>query len=250
MIAGILLSSCEKKDNSVIDPVLHFPTIDSASITPTTFDTNIIHIQAYAHVISEEPIQRVTATVYDPLSSSRANITLSNAGNNQYTGTLDFTMGCRLVGQYRVEFVALNNENLYSNAFPVSFNVINSKNQKPVLSNLIAPDSLLRPPPGETTYVFLQVTASDTNGSCDVPVNGVFFNSFKPDGTGANGNPFTMYDDGNPGNCDQVAGDQNYSRCVIILNIAQLGNYQFKFNARDNSGLLSDTLVHQINVHE
>ena len=245
---GILLSSCEKKDNSVIDPVLKFPVIDTAGVSPNVFDTSNVSMSVFAHVVSEDvSITKVSVRVLNPASNEVNNIILSDTGNGRYTGQVNFSMDCRYVGTYRVEFTALNNQNLYSNAYPVNFNVINSHDTKPVLAGLVAPDSLLRPQPGETTTVFLQVTASDPDGSCDI--NSVFFNSFKPDGTPASGNPFSMYDDGNSDHCDQVAGDNKFSLCIIINNQALLGNYQFKFNAKDNSGLLSDTLTHQIYVH-
>ena len=42
-----------------------------------------------------------------------------------------------MVGTYSVEFTALNNQNLYSNAYPVNMSVINSSNHHPIISNLI-----------------------------------------------------------------------------------------------------------------
>ena len=259
IFAGLLFSSCEKKDDSVIDPSLNFPSITSASINPSTVDTTIVHSIAYAHVTSVDPIESVTATVTGPNAASEGVYTLKDDGvapdsiadDGIFSGYINYTMDCRLVGGHKVEFLAKSVSGLVSNNIIQFLNVINSHDRKPVLSDLIAPDSLQRPISG-VNGAFLQVTATDPDGNCDIsPISGVFFNSIKPDSTGASGNPFSMYDDGDQVNhCDQTANDSKFSLCISIDNTAQLGYYKFKFNARDRSNQLSDTLIHLIKVYQ
>ena len=253
IITGILLTSCEKNDNSIIDPILHFPVIDSAYISPTTFDTSNIHITAYCHVSSVDPVQKVTANVYNSSNAQVASITMSGDANNNFNGIINFSMDCRLIGQYRVEFIALTNANLNSNTFPKNFNVINSHNHKPYIISLISPDSLQLPSGvgGDTVRsAFLQLQTNDTDGICDL--NQAWFNAFKPDGSPSTGNPFTMYDDGNslPPHCDTVANDGKFSLLIYLFYGTTPGTYTFKYNVEDKSLSISDTLVHHIYVHQ
>jgi hypothetical protein len=255
-LIAVFFISCEKDDSTIIDPILHFPHVDSAYVTPDIFDTSNVNGLAFAKVTSEEAIISVTATVKDPVNFERT-FTLRDdgvspdptAGDGWYTGTISFAMSCRLVGLYNANFVAQNISNLYSNTFIDNFNVINSNNIKPLLINLVSPDSLQKPSGigGDTMRgSFLQVQVIDSNGLCDVMET--FFNSFKPDGTPSNGNPFRMYDDGS--NCDTIPNDGKYSLCIYIFSNAQVGSYTFKYNARDRTLLLSDTLIHHIYVYQ
>ncbi len=255
VIAGFF-ASCEKDDTSVIDPTLTFPKILGVSITPSVYDTNYINGIAWAEVTSEEPVSKVTVTVKNPNSAEIGIFSLRDdgvapdtaAGDGKYTGYISFSLPCFLIGTYRGEFVAYNISGLNSALNSQNFNITNSHSTKPTLSDLISPDSLQRPVTGES-IVFLRITASDPDGLCDI--ENVFFNTIKPDGTPSLGNPFTMYDDGDTlGHCDAIRGDGNYSLCIRIASTNDIGVYTFKFNARDRSDLLSDTLFHTIYVYQ
>ncbi len=255
IVIAVLFASCEKEDTSVIDPRLTFPKILGVLITPSVYDTSDINGIAWAEVTSEEPVTSVTVTVKNPLNTEIGIFTLRDdgvapditSGDGRYTGIITFSMTCRIVGQYKGEFLAKNVSGLNSSLVSQNFSVINSHSLPPSLSNLIAPDSLQRPSTGESV-VFLRITASDPDGLCDIDY--VFFNSFKPDGVPSSGNPFGLYDDGDTlGHCDAVPGDGNYSLCIRIASTNQLGTYTFKYNARDRSGILSDTLFHTIYVY-
>jgi hypothetical protein len=263
LFAGLLFSSCEKKDSSVIDPTLNYPILVSASLNPSTVDSIVIQSVAYAHVTSTDPIDRVTATIklIYPNMVTEGQFTLkddgiapdSAAGDGIYSGYIHVPMDCRLVGGHRVDFSARNISGLESSHIILILNVTNSHDQKPVLSGLVAPDSLQKPSGiGSDTVrnTSLSVQTSDPDGSCDV--NGVFFNSFKPpNGLPSDGNPFTMYDDGDESHhCDQTFYDGRYSLCISITPNVQTGYYTFKFNAKDRSYLLSDTLIHLIYVYQ
>jgi hypothetical protein len=96
---------------------------------------------------------------------------------------------------------------------------------------------------------FLKVHVIDPDGICDIA--SAYFNAFNPSGVPNPSNPFAMYDDGDvtPPHCDTVAGDGKYSLLIVIDNNASLGVFTFKFNARDRSGLVSDTLYKFITVY-
>lgn len=270
IVIAVLFASCEKEDTSVIDPRLTFPKILGVSITPSSYDTNFISGIVWAEVTSEEPVTKVTVTIKNPENSEDAVINLHDdgaapdtiAGDGKYTAYISFILPCYLVGTYRGEFVAYNVSGLNSPLISENFSVTNTRSLPPVLSNLIAPDSLQRPSGvgSDTVRVTsLQITATDPDGQCDIRNNGVFFNSFRPpNGLPSSGNPFTMYDDGDiQVHCDDIANDGKFSLCIRLVNNPngpfpppELGGYIFKFNARDRSDILSDTLFHTIYVYQ
>jgi len=268
IVLGIILISCEKDDNSVIDPKLTFPTITGVFVTPGTFDTAAIKTVLVAVVQSEEQVSLVKATVSNPWSSILKEIELKDngvlpdttAGDGRYTGRFDSTLSCKLVGSYKVEFIAYNKSGTSSNIVIGNFNVSNSNNNRPSVNYVISPDSLRRPSGTGSDSVnigFLQAWPTDPEGICDV--DRVYFYSFRPDGTpGNNGNPISLLDDGNQVNCDSVAHDGKFSICIKIVNNPftpgytgppQIGNYRFRYFAKDIGGLESDSLVKFINVY-
>lgn len=99
----------------------------------------------------------------------------------------------------------------------------------PVLYDLVAPDSIQR---GSTDIYFLSVNAFDPDGLTDI--DSVYFTSTKPDGT-SNGAHYYMRDDGQPP--DSVAADGCFSQGIQAGNAqSQLGDYIFKFYAKDKDG--------------
>jgi len=248
LVLGIIIASCEKDDNTVIDPVLNFPRLDSANLNPNSFDSSRININFSAYVTSIDPISSVTAKITNPDGQILNTINLTESGS-VYTGTYDTLMSCRLVGSYRVEFIAMTNSGLPSNTISNNFSVTNSQNIKPSISIIYCPDSLRRPAAGLDS-AFLKVHVSDPNGECDIL--STYFNSFNPSGIPSPANPFLMYDDGDvtPPHCDTIANDGNYSLQIYIFPTPQTyGNYIFKFNAQDRSLIVSDTLTKLINIH-
>jgi hypothetical protein len=257
--------SCEKDDPTVIDPTLSFPRILSAYVTPNSFDTTSLNSVIGATVSSDLPVSNVTARVLNPDNVLLATIELKDdgvapddtAGDGKYTARMNFTLDCKLVGSYKIEISAINSAGLSSNLFNVGFNVTNTNNHPPILTNVISPDSLRRPSGinGDSVEIsFLKAFPTDPDGICDV--SQVYFHSFKPDGTPTNqGNAIPLYDDGT--NCDTIPGDGKFSLCIKIVNNPldphynepPLGNYKFKYNALDRGNLVSDTLIKFIFVH-
>jgi hypothetical protein len=251
IIAGFLLSSCEKKDNSIIDPVLNFPVIDSASVTPTVFDTSNVHMSVFAHVVSSVPITNVTAKVFNPLGNQVANVILVDSGNDRYAGSASFAMDCRIVGQYSVKIVALNNQNLFSNEYPVSFRVINSHNHNPIVANfVITPNDFIVNTPA---CIVFWVRVSDPDGLCDI--KDVHYFGTQPDDSLLT--QHRLYDDGS---CclventthtsgDTTANDGNYTR-LLCGSPNKLGYYKYHIIATDRSDSTSNILTDSIFVHQ
>ncbi len=258
IVIAAFFASCEKQDSSIIDPVLTFPKILGTAITPSVYDTSNVNGVAWAEVTSDEPAAKVTVTVKNPLGTQVGVYELKDdgvapdttAGDGRFTGRITFSLSCRLTGTYQGSFIAQNQSGLNSSNINTPFDIVNTHSQKPVVSNIISPDSLQRPVSGLTT-VFLRVTAFDPDGLCDI--GSVYFNTFKPNGQPSTGNPFFMYDDGDTlGHCDAVPGDGNYSLCINIAPTNDTGLYTFKYTARDraNPNLVSDTLTHTIYVYQ
>lgn len=249
LILGILLYSCEKDDTNVIDPILNFPVIDSVRVSPTVFDTSRININLTAYVTSVDPIGSVVAKITDPDGNDFVSVGLQLNGS-AYSSNLDTLLACRVVGNYKIEFVATTVSGLASNTVSNTFDIINSNNVKPSISIIYAPDSIQRPPGSEPVpAAFLKVQGFDPNGDCDV--SSAYFNSFNPNGIPSSQNPFLMYDNGNTSlpYSDTIANDKKYSLTIYINNQANLGNYSFRFNAKDRLGLVSDTLTKIIRIY-
>ncbi|MCI0450584.1 MAG: hypothetical protein L0Y79_12525 [Chlorobi bacterium] len=257
VIAGIVISSCEKDDDSVIDPILNFPNLLSTSFTPIQFDSDTVNAIATAVVTSEEPIRRVIVTVFDPLNSTEvfelkddgvSPDTTANDGT--YNGRVFFVRSCRLVGDYRAEFIAENVSGLFSGTDSKSFSVIHSGNTPPVVSNIIiVPDSVQA---GDSTFFIFMITATDPNGQCDI--RDVFYIGFRPDNTQLS--PLSLFDDGscciippfNTTSGDTTANDTKFTRRAFG-GPNQLGYYRYYIRAVDRSDDTSNVLADSIYVY-
>lgn len=240
--------SCEKEDSSIIDPVLNIPSLDSVSVSPVTFDTSRISMSLRAYVTSIDPIQFVSARILNPDASLFTTVYLNPEGTS-YSANFDTLLPCWLVGSYKIEFVATTTSGLNSNTIIQNFIVTNSNSIKPSIFLIYAPDSLQRPTGSTLVPAFLKVRVVDSDGPCDI--REAYFNAINPLGVPSPGNPFAMYDNGNvnPPYCDTVANDGKFSLMIYIGSTATLGNYTFKFNAKDESLIVSDTLYKIINVY-
>lgn len=251
--------SCEKTDNKVIDPTLTFPAITSAFVNPASMNSITINTVAVAVITSDEQIASVKAAVTDPTGTEIISIDLkddgvlpdTNAGDKHYSGLINKTLDCKLIGTYKVQFIAQNLSGLSSNTFIANFTIEATNNQPPVISDLIIPDSIQVPLNGQNLG-FLQVKAIDPDGQCDISQNGaVHFNSFKPNGIPSTGNPFSMYDDGDIlAHGDTTVNDSKFSLIIGIPPNTATGYYKFIFNATDRSNSLSNTIIDSIYVYQ
>jgi hypothetical protein len=259
IIIAALFTSCEKENTSVIDPILTFPTILGTMITPTVFDTSDINGIAWAEVTSEEAVTSVTVSVKNPLNTEIGIFSLKDdgtapdiiAGDGRYTGYITFSMTCRIVGQYKGEFIAKNVSGLTSSLITENFNVINSNNQPPVISDLvIVPDSIQV---NNQAFFIFMVTAVDPDGSCDI--NQVYYDGFDP--LGGTLTRRILFDDGsccpveNTGvtSGDSTANDTKFTRKLFGAP-DKVGYYKYFIKAEDNSGASSNILSDSIYVYQ
>ena len=104
----------------------------------------------------------------------------STAGDGRYSGAFNITnIQCLQVGIYQLQYFANNRTGLFSNIINKNIPVINNANLPPVLSNLIIPDSVVRPLSGQFDLT-LTITTTDPDGSCDI--NSVYFDAYRPSG--------------------------------------------------------------------
>ena len=114
-------------------------------------------------------------------------------------------------------------------------------NRPPRIDFLNVPDSIRRPPSGNTLVVF-QLTTSDPDGLPDI--DSVYFRNY----TSATPTNFLMYDDGLlVDHGDQTAGDGTYSLIVAVSPSNTLGKKEFHFFVTDKAGATA-TIVKFITI--
>ena len=163
------------------------------------------------------------------------------ADDGVFTVRMDMSDILTQGGDYTVRFQATDRGSLESDPVVRKITMTLTGNQPPVLSNLSAPDIISRSVPRS---FLISVQVDDPQGPDDIRI--VYFNSTKPDGSPASGNPFIMADDGSSG--DVQAGDGIYSLTIQITLQNDVGVYRFDFFAEDFGGAVSDPLVHYITV--
>ena len=251
------MSSCEKNDNTIIDPVIKVPVITFASVSPLNFDTTVIHMLAYARVQSDDAIQSVAIKIVNPANVQVATGNLKDdgilpdttAGDKNFTGYIDFTLGCRLAGQYSVEFFATTTSGVSSASYSVNFNVNHRYN--PIISNIIiSPRDVIV---GDTVFIIFWGASSHPDGLCNIKQ--VYYDGTKPDGGSLDRRQ--LYDDGscclidNPPvySGDTSANDGHYTRLLRGAPL-EVGYYKYRIQAVDYTDSVSNILSDSIYVHQ
>lgn len=116
------------------------------------------------------------------------------------------------------------------------------QNKPPVISNLIAPDSVVVVAP--RSLINLHIKVEDENGLLDI--REVYFLVFGPGST--TGNKVSMFDDGQEANGDDSAGDGIFSRIIEVTPTNTKGEYRFEFEAVDRAGAVSNKIIHLLQV--
>lgn len=118
-----------------------------------------------------------------------------------------------------------------------------TSNIPPVLSDVIAPDSMIV----DTTKKFtVSVLANDENGLSDI--NSVYFYLSQPDTITTKPQVF-LFDDGNLlAHGDSIANDGRFSVILKIGKINRKGIYLFEFQAEDKGNKKSEILTHNFLV--
>ncbi len=251
--------SCEKDDNSVIDPVLHFPLITSSYYTPQIINSDTVGVLAGATVESIDAVEKVEVKFYDYSTNVLVTALLKDdgvypdtaAGDSKYTGFVNYVFDCRQVGAHKIEFLATSTAGLTSNPIQNTVNIIRSPNQPPITSNIvIVPDSIQVNTPA---FFIFMITAIDPNGPCDIAK--VFYTGFRPNGVPLS-TSVELFDDGSCcpiGNStatsgDTTANDSKFTRSTFGAP-TETGYYRYFLKAVDRTGDTSNILTDSIYVY-
>jgi hypothetical protein len=166
------------------------------------------------------------------------------AGDGQFSGEARFSISRVEVGTWSARVAATGVNGTRSTTAVVQVSIVRN-NQPPVISNLVAASSISASDP--QPLMLLTMKAVDPDGASDILR--VFFNSYRPNGQPASGNPFVMFDDGNTAGIsgDAVARDSLYSLRVQFGG-APTGSYRFEFRAIDRSSDSSNVIIHHVEV--
>lgn len=257
-----LLVKAEDKDGNISEPQ-EISVVFDFSDKP-----QIINVSVPDTINSIYGIQHIYTTVFD--SSGIGNIKdvyfhleewnkpgvlktyfMSNNGTDGdvaeedsiFTYQIDSTFAIARKGSYKLSFFI---ENLFGEISEAVEHSVYFVTDKPIITNIEMPDSMLRPTGYDTRIDLIQVWVKDAQGLEDI--ESVYFYSRKPDGELANnGDSIPLKDDGLNG--DYKAGDGVYSFIMIISSSAYIGNYEFYFYARDKTGNLSDSVTKTLEVY-
>lgn len=248
-ILVFVLSSCEKKDDSVIDSNFQKPLISDIYLSSDTILTNstspIIQLVTSAKVAENggSTIKSVTCKVFDAKGTlvgtfsmlDNGQIPDSVVGDGRYSTNINITnIPCLIVGQYSIQYLAENTAGITSDLLTRTFNVIDTANQSPIISNPDLPDSVVRPISGSFDLT-ISVDVTDSNGECDIAL--VFFDSYRPSGTYIGRNTMVK------------TSSVKYSFTAPVFPASadsSYGYYKYHFQAIDNSGALSPVIIDSI----
>ncbi|MBI5477131.1 MAG: hypothetical protein HY964_10400 [Ignavibacteriales bacterium] len=158
-----------------------------------------------------------------------------------FNDSISFSIRRDETGDFRI-LISLNYGNSRkSNTIEKLVHIVRN-NVKPVINSYLAPDTLFRPNTG-IKYLQFNLSVSDSDGYADI--RSVFLKRIFPTET----SPVYLFDDGAvEKNGDMFAGDGIFSRILSIDSTARLGDQIFLFRAEDNSGAVTDTLLHTITI--
>ncbi|MBK7267196.1 MAG: hypothetical protein IPI12_12880 [Ignavibacteriales bacterium] len=250
----LLFSGCEKEFSSVVDPVsakfsvqsvarfdtLRFNPVDSLVRYQIHIASNTTPASVYMNLFSPGD-QKVNSTPYYLVDNGSVASGDEVAGDKIYSLKVPMSSGY-ISGEYRSEYYASDNSG-ESYRLAVSKFVYDNgaANQEPVISDLVAPDTLVVL---DTTVFRITMKAIDPNGKQDL--SRVYFVVTRPDGT-SNNAALLMYDDGNfNDHGDEVSGDDIYSIIVSVFSTNQKGEYTFTFTAEDRGKKKSTQLIKKI----
>ena len=278
----ILLSilGCEKNNNTIIDSVGYAPVVIDASFSNPIINTDTINIAGHTvrgphdtlairgiakvNIDSSVDVMNISIVGYSvtnsDFSSSLTEGALHDDGifpdvkanDRIFSGYIEFQIQRSFVGTVLINLWSESTVGYRSNTFILPLQIVRL-NHPPVLSNLQAPDTIILTGQRQQ-LLLLTVKAIDPDGESDIVK--VYFNSFKPNGVAASGNPFLMYDDGSKNiiyapdvsSGDAFKGDNVYSLAVIINPTDALGIYRFEFHAVDRSNDSSNVIIKNIMV--
>jgi len=212
-------------------------------IAPDTLKSGSEPVSITAKVSSMQGESEVEKVFMDlrrnNVSVLSAPIEMNKTGQDSiFAYTIDSTFAAARKGTYILQFYAQSSTGDKSDTFDHEIFIENNKGR---IISVNVPATIKRPASGFNTAL-VTAKVSDPQGLADI--DSVYFNSQKPDGNPAAGNPFVLVDNGLPFNVsnpfieagDQVAGDGIYSITIFVDNSNQLGTYTFTFHLSDKTG--------------
>ena len=267
----LFVQSCENIDNTSTPNESNSPFIKLVDISPLKINTDSLNIQTTKSPedsvrlniyfsLTEENItdesMKITSFKYEISnmdvafmdysgSISTVKSTLNNNKGFLHTGYISLLLKRKDIGNYALRLYGIDSQNRVSNSIITNIIVV-SENHAPVIEKIYAPDTIFVSE-GTPKYNLI-AKVSDSEGLSDIKK--VYFNSFKPDGTPASGNPFQMYDDGDRTGTsgDLQINDGLYSLIIQITSQSTKGKYRFDFYASDKSDSVSKVYQHYIIV--
>lgn len=266
LTAVAALQGCDKNTSGVVDPKGLPAFISSARVSPdsvklTTLPSSngVLTVILDARVRVSPPaggsgIISVNAAVLatnatDPF----LNATLfdngvspdSAAGDGVYSSRITFGVLKSATGRYRVQLSATTTDGLVSNLLELPVYMIRN-NVAPVISNLVAPDTVTIPALGGAN-ILMTVKATDADGQPDIKE--VFFKSLDSSDPTFK---YLLLDDGggtSGQSGDAVAGDSVYTIVISVANSPTIRKtYRFAFQAADAFGDTSATVLHRMTI--
>ena len=257
-----LLGGCTKESGGLLDPSGVPPLLKSAAVFPDTIRMKTlpqsngvltVTIRAEARIVRQSGSRDIAGVSAQIIASGQVEPFLtvalhddglasdSLAGDGVFSAAVQFKVPRSTSGVYRLRFVATDLQGAASNAVESPLFMVRDSHA-PVLSNLVAPDSVLVPA-GGSIPIPIYIRATDVDGQADI--NQVYFLSLdSSDPT----RRFIMLNDGSaPGS---VAGDSTYAIVVQAAESPTLRKtYRFAFQAVNNFGDTSATILHSLTIH-
>jgi hypothetical protein len=259
----LALAGCEKTDEGTIDPhgtppFAAFARTDPDSVLMKNLPQHngLIDVTVTARVyIHDEDgaadIRSVTATVVpaaggDPIAQSDMHddgiSPDSVAGDGIYAAALSFSVDKSATGRFHVTFLASDALGMESNRLDIPLYMIRN-NTPPVLSNLVAPDTVTVPV-GGTAIFAMSVQVTDADGQSDI--SSVYFRNLDSSDPTAR---FILRDDGGSLSGDAVNGDGIYTITVQASDSPTVRKTnRLLFQAVDVYGDTSATLLHLLTI--
>jgi hypothetical protein len=250
VVIGILLfSSCEKKFDSVLDPVQNSPTAIDAAFSLNVINTDTINVGNVRqsddmlsirgtatvrvfHLQGEKEISAVKYSIMDLSSSTLGEGNLHDDGvppdrtanDSIYSGYAQFQIQRVFVGKLKLSIWSENNAGQLSNTALLPISIIRL-NHPPVISDLIAPSTINL----ATTNSFeISLKVIDSDGQNDIKS----VSRYTP-----SGKVLPLFS----------SNDSIYVETVTLVPAPDPGSYLFRFRAvdrsNDSSNVLTKTIV-------
>jgi hypothetical protein len=255
----LFIWGCSKKYSDVIDPeTQNYQVTNVSSFSNVSYKTGDSTVTFNITLNNSSGINSLFFNVIDPDNNTLNTepVTLFDdgktvhgdltQGDNTFSNTYPFSRSF-VNGKYSVKYYVVD-KNGTTLAAVQNFNFNNNQTDSPpVVSNLIAPDTLTQQDTSSVLIV-VSIAASDSNGKSDIQM--VYYNSFLPDGTPSKQNPILMFDDGDSNHGDAAAGDGIYSIIVQLppknVSAVPKGIFRWEFQARDRAGIIGNVITHNV----